>query len=224
MKNLVFKKALSYLFDIPVEKGQSIYSGAIELILRKGRFALCTDNAVYSFDDLYHNFRAAFSKMNINHYPIKKVLVLGMGLGSIPFLLEKTFKCKYHYTLVEIDPLIISFANKYRIDSLQSPVEIVQTDALDYVLNCTAQFDLIAVDLFIDNQVPAVFEQITFLQHVKKLMSPAAFLLFNRLAYNEENHLKTNQFYYEKFSKVFDEAFIMDVSTNKMLLNKAPLF
>ena len=56
MKHSFLTKIGSYLIDIPIEEKTSRFSGKLELILRKGRYALCTSNAVYSFDDLYINF------------------------------------------------------------------------------------------------------------------------------------------------------------------------
>jgi hypothetical protein len=53
-------------------------------------------------------------------------------------------------------------------------------------------------------------------------LKPAAFLLYNRLAYNEQHLLKTNQFFNNTFTKVFEEAYMMEVLTNRMLLNRAP--
>lgn len=220
MKKSLWVKTASFFVDILLEKQKSEYSGSLEVICRKGRYALCTDNAVYSYDDLYHNFRDVFCKIKLNELDIKNVLVLGLGLGSVPLLLEKTFLKNYTYTLVEIDPVVVGLAKKYTLSNLQSPLNVVCADALEFVKSCKQKFDMIAVDIFIDDQVPSVFESVDFLQNVKLLLSPDALLLYNRLAYNESLEHRTQQFFDAEFNLVFQNAVILPVSGNKMFLNR----
>ena len=220
MKPGLWTKLCSYLLDMSLEKVESNFSGPLELVLRNNRYALCTQNAVYSYDDLYHNFRLAFQQISIDQLAVKKVLVLGLGLGSIPFMLENKFKQNYHYTLVEIDPVIIDFAQKYRLKYLSSTLEVIESDAFEFVKWNKDKYDLIAVDLFIDDAVPVAFEQHQFLKNVKLLMHTDAILLFNRLAYNEEHLLKTEDFFNKIFLKVFEEGNMLSVLSNRMLINR----
>jgi hypothetical protein len=213
----------SYFVDIQLEETLSAYSGKLEVICRNGRYALCTKNAVYSYDDLYVNFRDSFQQLDLEEYGIKNVLVLGLGLGSIPLLLEKKFKKKYNYTLVEIDQKIVDLAIKYTLDELKSSYSIICVDALEYVKTCSQQFDLVAIDIFIDDQIPSAFESIEFLEDVKKVLSPNALLMYNQLTYNEVLSSKAASFFQGKFKNVFPEADFLSLSGNKMLLNKAYL-
>lgn len=213
----------SYFVDIQLEETLSAYSGKLEVICRNGRYALCTENAVYSYEDLYVNFRDSFQQMNLDEYGIENVLVLGLGLGSIPLLLEKTFKKTYNYTLVEIDQKVVALAQKYTLDELQSSYSVVCMDALEYVKNCSQQFDLVAIDIFIDDQIPSAFESTQFLEDVKKVLSPNALLMYNQLTYNDVLLSKTELFFQRKFKSIFPEAVLLSLSGNKMLLNKAPL-
>lgn len=211
----------SYFVDIKLEETLSSYSGKLEVICRNGRYALCTENAVYSYDDLYVNFRDSFQQIDLDKHGIKNVLVLGLGLGSIPLLLEKKFKKNYHYTLVEIDQKVIDLAAKYTLDELNSSCSIVCADALEYVKNSAQKFDLLAIDIFIDDQIPSAFESIEFLENVKKLLSPNALLMYNQLTYNDALLSKTELFFQSKFKNVFPEAVFLSLSGNKMLLNRA---
>jgi hypothetical protein len=220
MKPSLRTKLGSYFVDIQLEEILSAYSGKLEVICRNGRYALCTKNAVYSYDDLYVNFRDSFQQLDLDEYGIKNVLVLGLGLGSIPLLLEKKFKKKYNYTLVEIDQKVVDLAIKYTLDELQSSYSIVCINALDYVKTCSQQFDLVAIDIFIDDQIPSAFESIQFLEDVKKVLSPNALLMYNQLAYNDVLLSKTELFFQRKFKSVFPEAVFLSLSGNKMLLNK----
>lgn len=221
MKPSFRTKLGSYFVDIVLEETLSDYSGKLEVICRNGRYALCTKNAVYSYDDLYVNFRDSFQQLDLEEYGIRNVLVLGLGLGSIPLLLEKKFKKKYTYTLVEIDQKVIDLATKYRLDELKSSYSVICIDALEYVKTCSEQFDLVAIDIFIDDQIPSAFESIEFLENVKKVLSPNALLMYNQLTYNDALLSKTALFFQQKFKSVFPEAIFLSLSGNKMLLNKA---
>lgn len=213
-------KLASYFVDVKLEQTLSTYSGKLEVIYRNGRYALCTQNAVYSYDDLYVNFRDSFQQLDLDQYGIKNVLVLGLGLASIPLLLEKKFKKKYTYTLVEIDQKIVDLAIKYTLDELQSAYSVICIDALEYIKTCSQQFDLVAIDIFIDDQIPSAFESIQFLESVKKVLSPNALLMYNQLTYNDTLLSKTELFFQRKFKSVFPEAVFLSLSGNKMLLNK----
>lgn len=217
-----WKKALSYLYDVKIESTSSPYNERLDIFLSKGRYSLATEHAVYSYEDLYWNFRIAFEKMLLNELKIKKVLILGLGLGSIPLLLEQKFEQNYTYTVVEIDAKIIELAQKYgfAMRGLKSPIELVCADAFSYINDCTETYDLIAIDLFIDNEVPEQFERIDFLQNTKRCLSTKGVLMYNRLAYKKTLAEKTDLFFQNIFKKVYPSAIAMDIKGNKMLVNR----
>jgi len=219
MEQSFWTKLSSYFVDVGLAEETSAYSGKLEVIYRKGRYALCTENAVYSYDDLYVNFRESFGRIGLDNYKIENVLVLGLGLGSIPLLLEKKFKKKYNYTLIEIDQKIVNLAKKYTLSKLQSPMNVICADALEYVKSCSQTFDLVAIDIFIDDQIPTSFESIQFLENVKKVLSPNALLMYNRLTYNDSLETKTKAFFDNKFQKVFNDATMLSLRGNQMLLS-----
>ena len=94
MRQPTWKIWLSYFTEIVLERGSSDPNEDLQLGLKKGRYCLSTPNAIYSFGDLYDNFSKSFQQLDIVEKNIKDVLVLGFGLGSIPFMLEKTFSKK----------------------------------------------------------------------------------------------------------------------------------
>ena len=112
MKQPLWKRFLSYLFEIHIESTSSEYNPHLYVSLQKGRYQLSTANAVYSFEDLYDNFSDAFKEIDLDRLNIQNVLILGFGLGSIPIILEQNFKKKYHYTGVEIDEEVLYLAKK----------------------------------------------------------------------------------------------------------------
>ncbi len=212
-------KTASYFADIQLETVESVYSGSLEVICRKGRYALCTNNAVYSYDDLYVNFSDSFERLDLDAYGLKDVLVLGLGLGSIPWLLEKKFNKIYNYTFVEIDQKIVNLATHYTLSELEAPYSVVCEDALTYTKRCQETFDLVIVDLFIDNTVPSAFESLAFLEELKRLLRPGGLLLYNRLTDTPELLAQTEQFYEQGFQQVFPAGISLELGTNRMLIN-----
>jgi spermidine synthase len=210
-----FQYLRSYFSVLVLARGDSQYSGRIELWYQKGRYMLVTAQAVYSYEDLYFNFRRAFEQLNAQKWQLKQALVLGMGLGSVPQLLERNFGIKNcHYTLVEIDPLIIDWATRTTLPKLKSSRQIIEADAVAFINECSTPFDLIVIDIFIDDQVPTSIESRDFLEKIKLLLSPTGRVLCNRLADTEMQKAKSLYYFDNVFSQVFPQANIITVNTN----------
>jgi spermidine synthase len=218
VKIAFWKKLLSHFTDLVLEKKQSNYSDKLEIVLSRGRIALCTKNAMYSFEDLYLNFRTSFSKIDISGYRVEKVLVLGAGLLSVPYILEKKYHKKFICKAVDIDPVVLEAARQYALPKLESEIELICADAIDFVPNEKEKFDLIIVDIFIDDKIPMVFESADFLNSIKNLMLPEALLMFNRMAQNEIAIKKTEAYYNQLFKIAFKDSEMLELNGNRMLL------
>lgn len=214
-----WKKWLSYFMELHIESAPSEYNPHLYVSLVQGRFQLCTANAVYSYGDLYDNFVKGFNGVNIEKRNIKNVLILGFGLGSIPEILEKR-GLDYHYTAVEIDEEVLYLANQYTLPQLQSPIDLICADAFAWVNMCTEQYDLICMDVFLDDVVPEHLQQVEYLQQLKGLLAPNGLLMFNRLAATKEDIAETKSFFEQQFLSVFPGGRYLDVSGNWMLLNQ----
>lgn len=214
-----WKKWMSYLTEFHVEDAPSDFNPELHVCLVNGRYQLCTENAIYSYADLYDNFSGAFEQLNLKKRTIKKVLILGFGMASIPIILEK-MGLGYSYTAVEIDEQVIYLASKYELPYLSSPIQMICADAAQWVQITEEQFDLIAVDVFLDDVIPDRFTQSFFLENTKELLRPEGLLLYNRLANTEEDLEKTKTFFEETFQKVFPDAKVLEVGGNRMLVNK----
>lgn len=219
-----WKRWLSYFLEFHLESAPSDFNPYLYVALRQGRYQLCSENAVYSYGDLYRNFFDAFQTINIQKIGIDRVLVLGLGLGSIPLMLERNFKCQFDYTAVEIDESVIYLANKYVLHGLQSPVTCILADAYAYLEQTRDTFDLICMDIFLDDIIPKKFASQTFLQNLKKCLNPDGLLLYNRLSLTPEDRESTLEFYRQHFKYVFPRSTYLDVQTNFMLLNRNDLF
>lgn len=209
---------LSYFGEMHIESAPSEHNPHLYVSLRRGRYQLCTAHAVYSYEDRYDNFVKAFKKLKLEKRNIENVLVLGFGLGSIPMILEKQGH-DYHITAVEIDEEVLYLANKYALSEIKSNIEIICADAYAFVMQSQEKYDMICMDIFLDDTVPPIFEEEGFLQKIKELLSKDGLLLYNRLAANKEDIEKTKAFYENKFLPVFEKGKYFDVGGNWMLIN-----
>ena len=223
MKQARWKRFLSYFFEFHIESTSSDHNPHMYVSLNRGRYQLCTANAVYSHEDLYDNFTRAFQQIKLDQLDIQNVLVLGFGLGSIPQMLEKVFNKQYHYTAIEIDEQVLYLAHKYILPDLKSGMNLICSDAYAYVMQTTEQFDMITVDVFLDDEIPEVFQSIDFLEKAKSLLSPNGILLYNCLAYTEKDRALSQTFFDQKFTKAFPDGHLLSVKDNWMLLNRSDI-
>lgn len=214
------KRLFSYLWDIQVDYRQSEINGDLIVFLSKGRYQLCTANAIYSFEDRYDNFGNIFrSEFDYSHLKGNKVLVLGLGLGSVPITLDMVRPGQWDFTAVEIDDAVCELAALYGYPKIKSPIDTRVGDALVFVKTNEEQFDLICLDLFIDDIMPEASMELSFLEDLKKALAPRGVIIANTLAFTEEHKEKSEAFFSEKFLVVFPEAKLKYTHLNNMLIS-----
>lgn len=219
MRAPLWKRLLSYVFELHVESASSEYNPHLYVSLKNGRYQLSTANAIYSYGDLYDNFSGAFAKMDLEKANFSTALILGLGLGSIPIILEKIFKKQYNYTAVEIDEEIVYLASKYTLPELESNIEVISTDAAIFTLQCQQKFDLITVDVFLDDVIPDTFQQSSFLLGVKDLLTDNGLVLYNHLAHSAQDLTNAQVFFEGPFKAVFPAATFVETNGNWMMMS-----
>jgi spermidine synthase len=223
MKQSFWRRLKSYIIEVPIETVESGYNPYLSVILKNGQYQLLTENAIYSYGELYDNFSKAFKRIDLDNLKIENVLILGFGLGSIPLMLETMFHKKYHYTAVEIDPEVLKLANKYTVVNLTSPIEFHLSDASVYAAFSEEKFDMICMDVFLDDMVPTELEQEEFLLDLKKMLAPNGILLFNKLAHYQKDKNIAQSFFQNHFKRIFTEGTYLDVEGNFILLNRSDI-
>ena len=160
-------------------------NGDMELFLSRGQLKLTSPKAVYSFGLHYRSFGHAFDKLRIfEDDSIKKVLVLGWGIGSISDLLNG------HPSLeivngVEHDSHLIDFYRDLKIGPYSFLIDIDCADAVTFVLNQNesrnAQYDLVCSDIFVDNITPPAIITTEYLNALTNLCSDNGRVLLSKL-------------------------------------------
>ena len=214
-----WKKWLSYFKEIHLETVTSNQGSDLSVVLSEGRLALMADNAIYSYDDLYINFTVSLQQLDKEWTSNDNVLILGTGLGSIIHIFENELKVCPQFTLVEYDEAVIYLASKYSFPRFKSPINIHLADAYQYLLSCSSKYDLICMDVFVDDRVPNHFESIAFTELLKDRISPDGLCLYNRLYQYTRDKKSTDQFEEENFSKVFPNYGFIEVEGNRVYIS-----
>ncbi len=210
---------LSHFRDQTLELCEGEHGDELAVVLRKGKLMLQSNGAVYSWEDNYYNFREAFHRLDWNALPGKRTLILGLGLGSIPQMLEENFGIDLEYTAVEYDEAIVELAEHYLLGRLHSPIETIVADAEAYVMQTSDRFDLILVDIFVDDKVPENFESAAFLKALRRLLHPKGLIVSNRLTYRPGDKAGTESYFVEIWRKQLPKAAYLDVRSNWMLFS-----
>ncbi|MBD3366003.1 methyltransferase domain-containing protein [candidate division WWE3 bacterium] len=149
-------------------------------------------------------------KKESSDVPVDKILVLGMGGGTMQHMLREQFP-EAHIVSVEIDPVMVDIAREYfDIEDLDNH-EIVVEDALRFVVEPQEHgfekqsFDVIVVDTVLGDEFPDLGKSGNFLAAVKQLLVPGGLILFNRM-YLDEHQESANTFveYVENFFEGVD--------------------
>lgn len=222
-KNIeMLKKLLSYIFPIHLHKTESIISKTIEVTLYNGKLVLDSKNTNYSYGSLQRVLR--FGLKQIGFEQIKKmqnILILGVAGGSVIKTLVDEIEYKGKIKGVEIDKNIIEIANTYfSLDKIPN-LEIIITDARQFVKTKTEKYDLIIIDVFQDKEMPAFLFNKEFTDNVISLLNYNGIILFNTMKTNKKEAERNDKYKLNYSRKNFDILAYSDLENyNEILIVK----
>ena len=215
---------LSHSREVVLETVEQSTGTRLYVSLKKGRLMLSTDETIYSWDDRYLNFVWGIERIIPERRIVTKALLLGMGLGAIPFILQSKFKLTPHFTAVEIDPDIIRLAQKYSLPRLQNPPKVLCADATVVVHHLQDKFEIIFVDICQEDYIPGGCESQAFLEKLQNLMPANGVLLYNRFYSTYRDQFKTDKFFKSIFKTVFPKGQLIDQGGTCLLVNDGSSF
>ena len=145
---------------------------------------LMVNYIIQSFVDVAHQKTLRYAEIidsigKIQKWKNKKSLILGMGGGIIA---NKLAEQQVHVTGVEIDPRIITCAQKYFY--LNEKIKIICEDAQWWLQKDTTHYDIIIIDLFNGEAPPSyLFTYENFLQIKKLLKDKNSLIIINWYGY-----------------------------------------
>lgn len=205
------------IFPRTVYKTKSKISGEIVIKEQFGKYTLHVGGLIQSGGIIKNIWGKALGRISYKVYSIQRVLVLGLGGGTVVQLIKARYP-EAKIVGVEIDPEIIKVGKKFfkldRIDNL----EIINDDAIkwvdDYQKN---KFDLILVDLYIGGEFTQGVASEKFLKKLKKLLSKKGIIIFNRLVSPSEDLAG----FEERLKKHFSFLKTIETHTNLLFLARS---
>ena len=131
-------------------------------------------------NDLPMLYGRAMSIAAIFPQDIKRVLVLGLGAGSIPVYLHR-FLPDATIDTVELDPGVIDVAKKYFGLRETKNFHLIEGDGRVFLNRHTEPYDLIFVDAFTGSYIPFHLMTKEFYQLVRNRLAPHGVAAFNFL-------------------------------------------
>jgi spermidine synthase len=144
-------------------------------------------------------------------------LVLGYGLGSVSELLAPYFD-RLDIDGIEIDQEIIDWEVEYGFEKEQFNIKITQADAINWMDKTEEKYDLILLDLFIDNTVPVDFETSEFLGKLAMRLNTKGLVLFNRLSFTQSLKDQTETVF-QTMKQVFPNSYQLPIKGNTMIVS-----
>jgi len=215
---------ISHFVEWPVVRTSSSLNPELNVVLHRGRYKLLTNGAIYSYGDLYSNFRKSFERLRWDEHPVRTCLVLGLGLASIPDMLVNRFHKQIRFTAVEIDEVVTKLAYDYVLNPKGIKIEVFTADAASFLQWHHGKYDMICSDVFVGDAIPAELQTEEALQAMKEMLLPGGLILYNRLSRYKPDIDKSLKFRDEVFLKVFPEGGYLDVEGNWMFVNRMSSF
>jgi spermidine synthase len=158
-------------------------------------------NTNYSYGSLQRILRRGLQSIgfqNIKNFD--SILVLGVAGGSVIKTLVDEINFEGEITGVEIDPEIITLANKYfNLNKIQN-LTIIIDDAGTFVQKTNNTFNLIIIDIFQDNSMPEFLFEPEFIKNINSLLNIGGYILFNTMI-NSKADQERNKHYFSHYNK-----------------------
>lgn len=191
------------IFTKTLFQGKSKYNGEVKVISGFGERRLTaagyTQSRSLNKDGLTGSYWDGFVNDIVKLNRDSRVLILGLGGGTIAKLLTKKFGL-VAIDGVEIDPLMVELGQKY-LDFNEKNVKIIIDDARKFIKNARFKYDLVCVDLFSHGDVVVGAESKSFFEDVKRSVSKDGVVVINKIFTNNEALKKYVDFLHEIFSK-----------------------
>lgn len=178
--------------DKVVETTLSSLNPTLEVVHVDGQLVLNGGEGNYSFGALHWVFDDIFYKLDFRKRKFANILVLGLGAGSVVDLLRNKYRQDAPIVGVEHDPEVIRLGKQYFGLGDYENLEIVETDAAQFVTEKKASFDLLIVDLYNGLDVPPQFEMEPFVGQIASILAPKGLLIFNKVVVSKAHKTQFN--------------------------------
>lgn len=203
----------SYLYPQTVLRASTEFNRDIRVVETAGTYKLLVNGSSQSGPYIESLWKKVFARFGIGKIRPRRVLVLGVGGGTVIKLLYSIFP-HVHITAVDIDPYMTQLG--YEFFLIPKAVKIVYQDARKYVRSSVNRYDLIIVDLFSGRDIPKFVASTSFLRSLSMLLAKDGCILFNYLREKEYRELSDDFFF--RLKRIYPEVFDCKLFLNRFFM------
>ena len=163
-----------------IEVKESSYRRCLVFAVKRGDHNQTCINLADPDRVVFPYARMTFAGLLLNPEPAS-ILIVGLGGGTIPTVLSRLYpKATIH--IVEIDAAVVRVAKKYFNFTESDKVTVFIQDARVYIRRAglkKLEYDLIILDAFTGDYIPAHLMTVEFLQETRSIMSEQGVLVAN---------------------------------------------
>jgi len=204
-----------------LERRRTEHNPMLQVIEVNGQRRLDGLTVNYSCGSLERVLADAFAELELERRPVGNALLLGFGAGSAVRLLRRSHGRDVRFTAVEIDPVVIELVRRWFAFDGDAGVEFVEADARAFVTTCERRFDLVLVDVFVDECVPKSLHGADFAREAGALVRPGGRLVFNTLA-DSVARVHESEAIERALRSALGHVERLDVRTNRVFAWEAP--
>lgn len=208
----LYKRLLSYITPVLLRKTASDKNPLLELHYYRGRLQLATADALYSDGEHYRPMRIGFKQIKEFLPEVRKVLVLGTGLGSAVQVMDRM---GYHpdFTMVDHDSTVLKWAME-ALPGYGVQITPVCADAQSYMADNHSQFDLLIVDIFNGRIVPGFVVTDEFLTLCRNSIRPGGKMVMNYIVQRNEDWSPVDKI----IRRIFPRSHCVDDGLNRVVV------
>lgn len=180
------RRMFSWLYPLQLEKVRGELNHDLEVNVHNGRVLLDSANVNYSFGSLQDVFDNAFEQTALYDEAVDSALILGFGSGSVAELLLEKCDPDMKITGVEADMEVIRLAKQYFPIAKHPNISIEHSDAATWMYESKYTYDLIVVDVFVEDLVPASVQNVEFLRRLKSHLKKGGRVYFNKMKVKDD--------------------------------------
>jgi spermidine synthase len=176
------------------------------------RFDRSRQSAMYLDDP----FETSFAYPNYFHLAFalkpdaQRVLVVGLGGGSAVKRIWRDYP-NVHVDAVEIDPAVVEAAERYFAIPEDSRINIVVEDGRRFLRDTEHTYDIIFMDAYHADALPAHLTTAEFFSEAKERLSPGGVVAYNVIAAVEGDRSKLFRSMYRTADTVFNRLWVFPI-------------
>jgi spermidine synthase len=175
---------LSYAWPVPVWEGPGKY-GPLKLVWEGGHLVVNSNNANQSYGNLHAIWQQCLDDGKVAQRMLNNVLILGFGAGSAAGILRRELRITAPITGVDGDPEMLRLARTYFHIGKLDHIDLIESDALDFIARNTVSFDLVLVDLCHELDLAPGVDGEPFITDLRKCTAPGGMVCFNTIVHDE---------------------------------------